>query len=51
MRTREVLGLFKNIVLKKKNLEVLGADVLCALVEAELDQLKVHGVKALLPED
>ena len=47
-----ILGFLKiYVVLKKKNLEVLGADVLCALVETKLDQLKVHGVEALLPED
>ena len=31
------------------HLQVLGADVLGALVKAKLDQLKVHRVKALLP--
>ena len=51
-RLVRILGFLKiYVVLKKKNLEVLGADVLCALVETKLDQLKVHGVEALLPED
>ena len=49
-RLVRILG-FSKIQFCKKNLEVLGADVLCALVEAKLDQLKVHRVQALLPED
>ena len=37
------------IVVIMLHLQVLGADVLGALVKAKLDQLKVHRVKTLLP--